>query len=54
MGADIGAGMVSINQQGLGMPETPFGGIGDSGYGSEGGQEAMEGYLVTKFVAEGV
>ena len=46
----IEAGMVSINHQGLGLPETPFGGVKDSGYGSEGGIEAMEPYLVSKFV----
>ncbi|MDR5761496.1 NAD-dependent succinate-semialdehyde dehydrogenase [Caballeronia sp. LZ035] len=49
---DIESGMVSINHHGLGMPETPFGGVKDSGYGSEGGSEAMEAYLVTKFVTE--
>ena len=32
-------------------PEMPFGGIKDSGYGSEGGPEAMEAYLVTKAVS---
>lgn len=46
----IEAGMVSINHSGLGLPETPFGGVKDSGYGSEGGLEAMEPYLVSKFV----
>lgn len=46
----IEAGMVSINHTGLGLPETPFGGVKDSGYGSEGGSEAMEAYLVAKFV----
>lgn len=45
----IESGMVSVNHQGLGLIETPFGGIKDSGYGSEGGTEAIEGYLVTKF-----
>ena len=44
------SGMVSINHHGLGLPETPFGGVKDSGYGSEGGPEAMEAYLVSKFV----
>ena len=44
------SGMVSINHHGLGLPETPFGGVKDSGYGSEGGTEAMESYLVSKFV----
>jgi succinate-semialdehyde dehydrogenase/glutarate-semialdehyde dehydrogenase len=42
--------MVSINHFGLALPETPFGGIKDSGYGSEGGTETFDGYLNTKFV----
>ncbi|WP_137389354.1 NAD-dependent succinate-semialdehyde dehydrogenase [Rhodoligotrophos defluvii] len=47
---DIESGMVSINHQGLGMIEVPFGGVKDSGYGSEGGSEAMDDYLVNKVV----
>lgn len=47
---DIESGMISLNHHGLGLPEAPFGGIKESGYGSEGGTEAMEAYLVTKFV----
>jgi len=54
--ADIGAacesGMVSINHHGLALPEVPFGGVKDSGYGSEGGSEAIESYLNTKFVTQ--
>ncbi|MFL9926341.1 NAD-dependent succinate-semialdehyde dehydrogenase [Herbaspirillum lusitanum] len=50
MAASIESGMVSINHHGLALPETPFGGIKDSGHGSEGGTEAIEGYMVTKFV----
>lgn len=46
----LAAGMVSINHFGLALPETPFGGINDSGYGSEGGMETFDGYLNTKFV----
>lgn len=46
---EIEAGMVSINHYGLALPEVPFGGIKDSGYGSEGGAEAIEPYLNTKF-----
>ena len=49
---DVETGMLSINHHGLALPETPFGGVKDSGYGSEGGTEAMEAYLVTKFVTE--
>lgn len=45
------AGMVSINQVGLGPIETPFGGIKESGYGREGGSEGIEAYLQTKFVS---
>jgi succinate-semialdehyde dehydrogenase/glutarate-semialdehyde dehydrogenase len=44
------SGMVSINHHGLALPEAPFGGVKDSGYGSEGGTEAMDAYLNTKFV----
>jgi succinate-semialdehyde dehydrogenase / glutarate-semialdehyde dehydrogenase len=52
LGDDIESGMISINHHGLGTPETPFGGVQDSGYGSEGGSEALEAYLNTKFVSE--
>jgi succinate-semialdehyde dehydrogenase/glutarate-semialdehyde dehydrogenase len=50
LGNAIESGMVSINHHGLALPETPFGGVKDSGYGSEGGTEAIEAYLVTKFI----
>jgi succinate-semialdehyde dehydrogenase/glutarate-semialdehyde dehydrogenase len=46
------AGMVSINHFGVAVAETPFGGIKDSGYGSEGGSETFDGYLNTKFVTQ--
>lgn len=50
LGLDIRAGMTSINHNGLGLPELPFGGIGDSGYGTEGGSEAINAYLTSKLV----
>ena len=50
--AEVEAGMMSINHHGLGLPEIPFGGVKDSGYGSEGGSEAIEPYLVSKFVTQ--
>ncbi|GJE27679.1 NAD-dependent succinate-semialdehyde dehydrogenase [Methylobacterium organophilum] len=50
LGSGLACGMLGINHHGLGLPETPFGGVGDSGYGSEGGPEALEGYLATKFI----
>ncbi|HTI18867.1 MAG TPA: NAD-dependent succinate-semialdehyde dehydrogenase [Trinickia sp.] len=43
-------GMLWINQPATPFPEMPFGGVKDSGYGSEGGPEALEAYLVTKSV----
>jgi succinate-semialdehyde dehydrogenase/glutarate-semialdehyde dehydrogenase len=52
IGAAIESGMVSINSFGLALPETPFGGIKDSGYGSEGGTEAMDAYFNTKFITQ--
>lgn len=48
----IEAGMVNINHFGQGLPELPFGGIQDSGMGSEGGTETFDGYLVTKLVTQ--
>ncbi|RRH73202.1 NAD-dependent succinate-semialdehyde dehydrogenase [Falsigemmobacter faecalis] len=46
------AGMLTVNHLGLALPEVPFGGIGDSGYGTEGGSEAVEAYLDTRFVTQ--
>jgi succinate-semialdehyde dehydrogenase / glutarate-semialdehyde dehydrogenase len=48
---EVESGMVSINGFGIAFPEVPFGGIKDSGYGSEGGTEAIEAYLSTKLVS---
>jgi succinate-semialdehyde dehydrogenase/glutarate-semialdehyde dehydrogenase len=44
-------GMLWINQPALPWAEMPFGGVKDSGYGSEGGLEALEAYLNTKAVS---
>lgn len=50
LGREIESGMTSINHMGLSFPEVPFGGIKDSGHGTEGGSEAIEAYLETRFV----
>ncbi|MBV9117614.1 MAG: aldehyde dehydrogenase family protein, partial [Acetobacteraceae bacterium] len=50
--SSVEAGMMTINHIGLALPEVPFGGVKDSGYGSEGGSEAIEAYLNTKFVTQ--
>ncbi|MDB5839236.1 MAG: 2,5-dioxopentanoate dehydrogenase [Herminiimonas sp.] len=44
-------GMLWINQPAAPWPEMPFGGIKDSGYGSEGGPEALEAYLNVRSVS---
>jgi succinate-semialdehyde dehydrogenase/glutarate-semialdehyde dehydrogenase len=46
------SGMININHFGAALPETPFGGVKDSGIGSEGGTETFDGYLTTKFVTQ--
>lgn len=46
----VRAGMLWINQAATPWPELPFGGLGDSGHGSEGGPEAFEAYLATRTV----
>lgn len=48
----VEVGMLTINHLGFAQPELPFGGVKDSGYGSEGGLEAIEAYLNTKLVAQ--
>jgi succinate-semialdehyde dehydrogenase/glutarate-semialdehyde dehydrogenase len=52
LAAQIESGMLTMNHLGLALPEVPFGGIKDSGYGTEGGAEAIEAYLNTKFVTQ--
>lgn len=47
----LDAGMVSINHFGIALPETPFGGIKDSGFGHEGGIEGLSAYLQSKFIS---
>ena len=46
------AGMVNINHFGMAHAELPFGGVKDSGIGSEGGTESFDGYLVTKMITQ--
>jgi succinate-semialdehyde dehydrogenase/glutarate-semialdehyde dehydrogenase len=46
----VEVGMLWINTPAAGSAEMPFGGIKDSGYGTEGGPEALEAYLNTRAV----
>ncbi|MBX3582933.1 MAG: NAD-dependent succinate-semialdehyde dehydrogenase [Rhizobiaceae bacterium] len=46
----VRSGMTTINHNGLALPEVPFGGIMESGHGTEGGSVAIEAYLYTKLI----
>jgi succinate-semialdehyde dehydrogenase / glutarate-semialdehyde dehydrogenase len=52
VGDGLEAGMIGINHFQMVNSELPFGGMKDSGYGSEGGEEGIEGYLTTKFISQ--
>jgi succinate-semialdehyde dehydrogenase / glutarate-semialdehyde dehydrogenase len=52
IGAAVEAGMMSINSFALALPETPFGGMKDSGYGAEGGTEGIDAYMSSKFITQ--
>ncbi|MGU3314655.1 NAD-dependent succinate-semialdehyde dehydrogenase [Sphingomonas sp. M6A6_1c] len=50
LGDEIEAGMVAINTVRLSWGDAPFGGVKDSGYGSEDGPEGIAAHLITKAV----
>ncbi|WP_405765419.1 NAD-dependent succinate-semialdehyde dehydrogenase [Streptomyces sp. NBC_00080] len=50
LSAELEAGILSLNHCGGSVHEAPSGGVKDSGYGREGGPEALDAYLVTKRV----
>jgi NAD-dependent aldehyde dehydrogenases len=51
-GLDVG--VVTFNHVTAAYPETPFGGVKESGDGREGGPEGLEAFLVTRYVSEAV
>ncbi|WP_102959423.1 NAD-dependent succinate-semialdehyde dehydrogenase [Mangrovicella endophytica] len=48
----LNAGLVGVNHTVISTPDTPFGGVNESGYGSESGSEGLEAFLRTKLVSE--
>src|SRR5271170_2449617 len=52
IGDALQSGMVGVNSIAVSTPETPFGGVKESGYGSEGGLEGLQAYLNTKFISQ--
>jgi succinate-semialdehyde dehydrogenase/glutarate-semialdehyde dehydrogenase len=51
LGEALEAGMVAVNHHGIGAPEAPFGGVKDSGYGTEGGPDALKAHTIIKLVS---
>ncbi|WP_020124330.1 aldehyde dehydrogenase family protein [Streptomyces canus] len=45
------AGNIVLNNWNASFPETPFGGVHDSGYGREGGVEGVRDFMTTVFVS---
>ena len=52
VGDGLEAGMIGINQYRMVATELPFGGMKESGHGSEGGREGIGHYLVNKFISQ--
>ena len=50
LGDAIESGMVGINTFAISTADAPFGGVKDSGFGSEGGKEGLETYQVVKAI----
>lgn len=51
MAENLEAGMIGINRGAISDPAAPFGGIGQSGFGREGGTEGIEEYLSVRYLA---
>ncbi|TYQ21377.1 UNVERIFIED_ORG: succinate-semialdehyde dehydrogenase/glutarate-semialdehyde dehydrogenase [Zoogloea ramigera] len=52
VGDGLEAGMIGINQYRIVATELPFGGMKESGHGSEGGAEGISHYLTNKFISQ--
>jgi len=50
LGDVVESGMVAINSVRLTWPDSPFGGMKDSGFGSEDGPEGVAAHMITKTV----
>lgn len=48
---ELQCGNLAVNHVTASFADTPFGGVGESGYGREGGAEGVHGYTVAKLVS---
>ena len=53
IGRALKAGMVGVNNFAVSHPETPFGGVKESGHGQEGGMEGLQAYFDVKLISHG-
>ena len=53
IGDALETGMVGINTAMVAAPDSPFGGVKESGHGSEDGPEGLDACLVTKAIHQG-
>ncbi|WP_158766951.1 NAD-dependent succinate-semialdehyde dehydrogenase [Terricaulis silvestris] len=53
VGRALKAGMVGVNSFAVSHPETPFGGVKESGHGQEGGVEGLQAYFDVKLLSHG-
>ena len=53
LGSAIESGMIAINTTMIGSADSPFGGVKESGFGSEDGLEGVEACMVTKAIHQG-
>jgi succinate-semialdehyde dehydrogenase / glutarate-semialdehyde dehydrogenase len=51
IGRALKAGMVGVNSFAVSHPETPFGGVKESGHGQEGGIEGLQAYFDVKLLS---
>jgi succinate-semialdehyde dehydrogenase / glutarate-semialdehyde dehydrogenase len=51
LGEQVETGMLGINTFQISVPDAPFGGVKESGHGSEEGIEGLDACLVTKFIS---
>lgn len=49
---ELDVGMLGLNTFFINGPETPWGGVKESGYGSEGASEGLEAYQITRLVVQ--
>lgn len=52
VGQQLEAGMIGVNTFAISVPASPFGGIKQSGHGSEEGIEGLDDHMITKFISE--